>query len=159
MSRPAALRAWRAYIESSGRLMAELERRMKATSGLDMGDFNVLLVLSEAEGRRMRMGDLARELAFAPGRLTYRAGTLEKRGWITREASTDDGRVVWAQLTDEGHRMLRKTRPAHARLVDDLMVSHLTAEDAQDLLRIFGALDDRMRGHEEPATAEAVDPR
>lgn len=145
MNRRESLKAWRSYVESSGRLMAELERRMKLESGLDMGDFNMLLVLSEAENDRMRMGDLARELAFAPGRLTYRASTLEKRGWITRSASAEDGRVIWAELTDEGRRMLRRVRPRHARLVDDLLVNHLSPEDAEALQRIFGALDIRMR--------------
>ena len=145
MSRELALRAWRAYIESSGRLMSELERSMKAECDMDMGDFNVLLVLSEAPGKRLRMGGLARELSFAPGRLSYRAGVLEKRGWITRGASGDDGRVVWAELTDAGSRALRKTRPVHARLVDRLLLDHLSEEDAVALLRIFPPLDERLR--------------
>ena len=38
-----APRAWRAYFEGSRLLENELERRMKATSGIDLGDFNVLL--------------------------------------------------------------------------------------------------------------------
>lgn len=145
MSRENTLEAWRAYIESSGRLMGELERHLKAECNMDMGDFNVLLLLSEAEGGRLRMGDLARQLAFAPGRLTYRARVLEKRGWITRSASCDDGRVVWAELTDAGSRVLRRARPIHARRVDELLLGHLNEEDAAALQRIFAPLDKRLR--------------
>lgn len=145
MTREQALSAWRSYIESSGRLMGELERSLKAESGMEMGDFNVLLILSEAPESRMRMGDLARELAFAPGRLSYRAGVLEKLGWIERSASCEDGRVIWAELTDAGSRALRKARPVHARLVDNLFLDYLNDDEADVLQRVFGALDERLR--------------
>ncbi len=51
--RPAA---WRAYFETTAMLMQELEAKLKAESGLDLGDFNMMLVLFEADGHRMRMG-------------------------------------------------------------------------------------------------------
>lgn len=145
MSREHALEAWRTYFENTGRLTGVLERSLKAESGMDIGDFNVLLVLSEADEQRIRMGDLARKLAFAPGRLTYRAGVLENRGWISRSVSCDDGRVVWAQLTDAGLRALRKARPVHARHVDELFLQHLSDEDAAVLLRVFAPLEQRLR--------------
>lgn len=146
------LTAWRRYIESSGRLFGELEHRLKQASGLDMGDFNMLLLLAEAPEGRMRMGELARELAFAPGRLTYRVTSLAKRGWIERQAAGTDGRGIWAVLTDEGRRTLRKARPLHARLVDDLMLNHLSPEQATMMLEVFGPLDERIRHmQEDPA--------
>ena len=143
------LKAWRAYIESSGRLMAELEQRMKAVSGIDMGDFNVLLLLAEAPEQRMRMGELAKELAFAPGRLTYRVSSLADRGWIERKASGTDKRGVWAILTTAGSRMLRKARPLHARLVDELLLDHLTPEQAAVMIDVFTPLGERMRACQE----------
>ena len=151
------LTAWRAYIESSGRLMAELEHRMKVESGFDMGDFNLLLLLSEAPDERMRMGELARELAFAPGRLTYRVTNLAKRGWIERRASGSDKRGIWAILTKEGRRALRKARPLHARLVDELMIDHLTDAQAEVMLEVFTSLNERMRTHsDEPAQRSRI---
>ncbi|SJM49710.1 MarR family winged helix-turn-helix transcriptional regulator [Agrococcus casei] len=151
------LKAWRAYIESSGRLVAELEHRMKTASGLDMGDFNMLLLLSEAPDERMRMGELARELAFAPGRLTYRATNLAKRGWIERKASGSDKRGIWAILTTDGRRVLRKARPLHARLVDELMIDHLDRSQAEVMLEVFTSLNNRMRGlSDEPAQKSRI---
>ena len=84
----AASEAWRAYFEGSAMLAAALERRLKDACGVDLADFNVLLLLSEADDERMRMGTLARQLAFAPGRLTYRMQQMESKGWVRREAST-----------------------------------------------------------------------
>src|SRR5690606_28137471 len=86
----AALRrdAWRAYFETTALLTAEIERHLKADSGLDIGDFNILLVLSEAPGERLRLRDLARAVAFGPNRLTYRLDALERRGWVRRARGT-----------------------------------------------------------------------
>ena len=143
-SRALALQAWRGYFEGSRLLENELERRLKASCGLDLGDFNVLLVLSEAEGLRMRMGDLARQLAFAPGRLTYRVAALEREGLVAREPSAVDRRGTDAVLTDEGRRTLRRARPLHARHVDELFLDGLDAEALEVLDRVFGPLRARL---------------
>ena len=140
MTRQAALRAWRDYFEGSRLLANELERRLKASCDLDLGDFNVLLVLSEADGVRMRMGDLARQLAFAPGRLTYRVAALEREGLVLREPSATDGRGTDAVLTDAGRMRLRKARPLHARHVDELFLDALDAEAIETLDRVFSPL-------------------
>ncbi|GEK79006.1 MarR family winged helix-turn-helix transcriptional regulator [Agrococcus baldri] len=142
--RELASRAWREYFEGSQLLVNELERRMKASCGIDLGDFNVLLVLSEAEGTRMRMGDLARAVAFAPGRLTYRVGALEREGLVVREPTASDGRGTDAVLTELGHRRLRKTRPVHARHVEELFLGSLDTEALEVLDRVFGPLRARL---------------
>lgn len=139
-----APRAWRAYFEGSRLLENDLERRLKASAGIDLGDFNVLLVLSEAEGTRMRMGDLARTLAFAPGRLTYRIAALEKEGLVVREPSAVDRRGTDAVLTDAGRRRLRKARPLHARHVEELFLGGLDAEALEVLDRVFTPLRTRL---------------
>ncbi|MGM1028912.1 MAG: MarR family winged helix-turn-helix transcriptional regulator [Actinomycetota bacterium] len=135
-----APRAWRSYFEGSRLLENELERRLKASSGMDLGDFNVLLVLSEADGLRMRMGDLARTLAFAPGRLTYRIAALEREELVVREASAVDRRGTDAVLTDAGRRRLRKARPEHARHVEELFLAGLDREALEVLDRVFTPL-------------------
>lgn len=144
MSDDLAPRAWRSYFEGSRLLESELERRLKASSGIDLGDFNVLLVLSEADGLRMRMGDLARTLAFAPGRLTYRIAALEKDGLVVREASSVDRRGTDAVLTDAGRRQLRKARPEHARHVEQLFLGGLDTEALEVLDRVFTPLRTRL---------------
>ncbi|MGC5077449.1 MarR family winged helix-turn-helix transcriptional regulator [Agrococcus sp. DT81.2] len=154
-----APRAWRAYFEGSRLLENDLERRLKASSGIDLGDFNVLLVLSEAEGTRMRMGDLARMLAFAPGRLTYRIAALEKEGLVVREPSAVDRRGTDAVLTDAGRRRLRKARPQHARHVEELFLGGLDTEALEVLDRVFTPLRSRLLDRcaaEPPAEAPPV---
>lgn len=141
---PTKGQAWRAYFETTALLSAELERRLKATSGMDLGDFNLLLVLIEAPGERLRLGELARAVAFGPGRLTYRLGNLEKRGWVRREACPDDRRGAEAVLTPEGHQAIRQARVHHARDVQELMIAHLTPAQSDALYEVFNDVRDRL---------------
>lgn len=136
--------AWRAYFETTAVLTVELERLMKADSDLDFGDFNLLLVLSEARGQRLRLGELAKAVAFAPGRLTYRIDQLVTRGLVERMPCPDDRRGSEAVLTTEGHRTLRRARPVHARHVNELLLDHVTDEQAQTLLEVFAPLRSRL---------------
>lgn len=136
--------AWRSYFETTALLTAELERRMKAESGIDFGDFNLLLVLSEAPGQRLRLGELAKAVAFAPGRLTYRIDQLVTRGLVRRETCEGDRRGFEAVLTTEGHRALRRARPIHARHVNELLLDHVTDDQAQVLLDVFTPLRARL---------------
>ena len=140
---PAPL-AWREYFEGSTLLASELERRLKESAEMDLGEFNILLVLSETEGLRMRMGDLARAVAFAPGRLTYRVAALESAGLVLREPSATDRRGTDALLTEAGRRRLRKARPVHARHVEELFLGGLDREALEVLHRVFGPLRDRL---------------
>ncbi|WP_156252772.1 MarR family winged helix-turn-helix transcriptional regulator [Pseudactinotalea terrae] len=137
-------RAWRAYFETTALLTAELERRMKADSGIDFGDFNLLLVLSEAPAGRLRLGELAKAVAFGPGRLTYRIDQLVKRGLVQRAPCPEDRRGYEAVLTAEGRRTLRAARPAHARHVNELFLDELTEEQAHTLLEVFTPLRARL---------------
>ena len=136
--------AWREYFEGSTLLTSELERRLKESADMDLGEFNILLVLAECEGLRMRMGDLARALAFAPGRLTYRVTALEREGLVLREPSSVDRRGTDALLTEAGRRRLRKAGPVHARHVEELFLGGLDREALEVLHRVFRPLRDRL---------------
>ena len=55
------MRAWRAFIGTNADLLGALEADL-ALQGVDLGDYQVLVYLSEAEGNQMRMCDLADQL-------------------------------------------------------------------------------------------------
>ena len=78
---PAEMAGWRAFIESSQRLLTQLEDDLRETSELSFADYHVLVLLSEAPRQRLRMGELASKLIFSPSRLTYQIGTMERAAW------------------------------------------------------------------------------
>ena len=73
-------RAWRAYIESSRRVMDLLERDLQVSSGLPVTYYELLVQLSEAPGRMMRMSELARRSLSSPSRLSHAVARMEALG-------------------------------------------------------------------------------
>lgn len=142
---PTEMAGWRAYIESSQRLMTHLEDDLRAESGLTFHDYHVLVLLSEAPGRRLRMGELANRLVFSPSRLTYQIGSMEKRGLVARESCPDDRRGSEAVLTAEGLRALREAAPHHLRSVRAHFVDDLDETEIAVLTRVFTRLGERLR--------------
>jgi DNA-binding MarR family transcriptional regulator len=140
---------WRRYFESSALLTHRLEQSLRTHAGLSLADYNVLLLLSEAPGRRMRMGELARRLVFSPSRLTYLVSSLQERGLVERGQSPQDRRGRVACLTDEGTRAFRRAAIRHARDVDRLFLADLSEEEAAVLGRVFTRLGEELG--EEPA--------
>lgn len=135
--------AWRAFIETIGDLTNALEKDL-ADHGLNMGDYQVLVYLSEAETRSMRMCDLADVLQLSPSGLTRRLDGLVKGGLVERQPSPLDGRVMMAVLTDSGHRVLAETAPAHVESVRRHIFDHLDTGQVDAMATIFRAIADGL---------------
>ncbi|MFY1694521.1 MULTISPECIES: MarR family winged helix-turn-helix transcriptional regulator [unclassified Solwaraspora] len=140
------LAAWRAYIESSQRLLTLLGDELREHCGLSLADYHVLLLLSEAPGRRLRMGELASRLVFSPSRLTYQVATMQRRGLVERQSCPQDRRGSHAVLTAEGLNQLRVAAPVHLAAVRRVFLDHLDDADIAQLGQVFGALDARLGG-------------
>ncbi|WP_083955945.1 MarR family winged helix-turn-helix transcriptional regulator [Tersicoccus phoenicis] len=136
--------AWRAYFETTAALQDRLERSLRAGTGLHLADYNLLLLLAEAPGHRMRMGELAGRMVFSPSRLTYQVRTLQERGLVTRCAAPGDRRGAEAVLTDEGRHLFRRAAALHFRDVTDLVLDRIDDEEADVLLRVFSRLGDAL---------------
>lgn len=135
--------AWRAYWEATALLRDRLEKTLKDEMGLGLTDYNLLLLLIEADGS-MRMGELANRMVFAPSRITYRVNHLVKRGLVTRESEDADRRGALASITDEGRSVFREAAKLHSCQVDGLFFSHLTEGDDEVLLRVFSAVGQHL---------------
>jgi DNA-binding MarR family transcriptional regulator len=136
---PREMAAWRTYIETYGDLIASIERDL-SDHHLTLGDYQVLVYLSEAPDRSMRMCDLAELLQLSPSGLTRRLDGLVKAGFVTREASTDDRRVMLATLTSNGFAALEAAAPDHVASVRRHIFDHLDDEQVDSLASIFQAI-------------------
>ena len=136
---PAEMAAWRTYIETYGDLVAAIERDL-SEHGLTLGDYQVLVYLSEADEQSMRMCDLADRLQLSPSGLTRRLDGLVSAGLVTREPSTHDRRVMKAQLTDAGFEALREAAPHHVASVRRHIFDHLDDDQVEAMASIFAAI-------------------
>jgi DNA-binding MarR family transcriptional regulator len=134
---------WQLFFETTARLTTEIEARLKE-HGCSLMDYQVLLLLRNADDHRLRMGELAQRLVFSPSRLSYQIGVLEKRGWVRRRRCAEDARGLEAELTEEGLRAFRRLRPAHARDVEELFLRALEGDDADRLAAVMDRLARRL---------------
>lgn len=164
MNAPAAIRprwlddtemaAWRSYVETSGDLIAAIEADLAAT-GMSLGEYQVLVYLSEADGDALRMCDLAAMLHLSPSGLTRRLDGLVARGWVERRSSEADRRVMLAVLTGAGEAQLTAAAPAHVASVRARLIDHLTADELRTMATIFGKIQAELCAapHEADGTA------
>lgn len=133
------MRAWRSYVETQSDLNNAIEADLVPT-GLTLGDYQVLVFLSEADDRQMRMCDLADMLQLSPSGLTRRLDGLVRRGWVERQGSDLDRRVMLAVLTDRGFAQLEAAAPTHVDSVRARIVDVLDRDELEALSTIFGKI-------------------
>ena len=95
------------------------------------------MFLSEAEGRRMRMVDLAAALHLSPSGLTRRLDGLCREEYVDRVPSKQDRRVMLAVLTDRGFAKLTEAYPTHLASVRRQIFDHCSSADVAALGRVF----------------------
>ncbi len=153
MNAPAALEArwlddtemaaWRSYVETSGDLIAAIEADL-APTGMSLGEYQVLVYLSEADGHALRMCDLAAMLHLSPSGLTRRLDGLVARGWVERRSSDADRRVMLAVLTEQGQAQLAAAAPVHLTSVRARLIDHLSADELATMAEIFGRIQHQL---------------
>jgi DNA-binding MarR family transcriptional regulator len=103
-------RLWRTLMRLNGALPRLLDDDLRGL-GLTLSEFAVLLVLSEAEGGKLRMGDLATASGLSPSRTTRVISELERRGFADKVKSDLDARSAVARVTPQGRSTVKKAYP------------------------------------------------
>ena len=135
--------AWRAYLLGTARLMAKLDDDLRQF-GLGINDYEILVRLSEAPDRRLRMADLADRLHQSRSRLTHTVGRLEAADLVRRTSCKSDKRGVWAEPTDAGFTLLEQAAPHHVEGVRENLVDLATPEDFAAVGRVFDAVSEHI---------------
>jgi DNA-binding MarR family transcriptional regulator len=107
------LGAWRAFIHANARLLRRLDEELQAAHGLSLAEFDALLQLVNAPGRRLRMSVLADRVLLSRSGITRLVDRLEGSGMVARSACVTDARGAEAALTDRGLERLRAASHTH----------------------------------------------
>lgn len=132
-------RAWRAFIYGATSVLEELSQVLETDPEIDLTlqEYEILVRLSEREGSRMRMSDLADQVVHSRSRLTHTVARLERRGILERVRCEADGRGREAVLTAEGRDLLERAAPAHVASVRAALLDRVGTEDFLTLGRIM----------------------
>ncbi|MFM7211699.1 MAG: MarR family winged helix-turn-helix transcriptional regulator [Actinomycetota bacterium] len=135
--------SWRAWIAASLLLPERLNRDLQERTGLSLPDYEILVHLSEAPDRRLRMSDLAAATMSSRSRLSHQIDRLAAEGLVERERCLDDRRGAFAVLTTRGWETLVATAPTHVESVREHLVDVLSPEEFAELGRLCRVIADR----------------
>ncbi len=137
---------WRQLLAVEARLHDRLDRELRDAHGVTLGEYAVLVHLSEAGPGGLRMSDLADRLGLSRSGLTRRIDGLVRAGMVTRHSCPNDGRGSMAQLTGTGAERLAEAAPTHVSGVRRYLIDVLggdLAGLAEGLRRVEEALEPR----------------
>ena len=132
------MRAWRSLLRAHSRLLSRLDAELQSSQGMSAADYGVLVQLSEQEGGRMRMSELAELLLLSPSGLTRRLDGLVSAGLVERHRCPTDRRGAYAVLTPAGRARLEAAAPDHVQQVRRHFVDRLSR---RQLAALADALD------------------
>jgi DNA-binding MarR family transcriptional regulator len=133
-------RTWRAFLAALAQLQSGLDAQLQAEAGMPHAYYELLVRLSEAPERTLRMSALAEAASVSRSRLSHAVTQLEGRGWVRRQACPEDRRGQLAVLTDEGFAALAEAAPGHVEAVRRLLVDQLTPAQMRQLRAISEAI-------------------
>jgi len=137
-------RSWRAYIVGTTLLTDTLDREMRQAHGLSLGEYEILVRLSESPERTLRMAQIAESMQHSRSRVTHTVSRMEKAGLIERCAAEGDRRGVEARMTEKGWKLLVEAAPTHVTGVREHFVDLATDEEFATMGRLMNAVADHL---------------
>jgi DNA-binding MarR family transcriptional regulator len=149
-------RAWRAFLEAKMLLEDALDRQLQHQSQMPHGYYEILVRLSEADGRSQRMSELAEASRSSRSRLSHAVARLEERGWVERQDCPTDRRGQLAILTDAGLAALKAAAPGHVQAVRDYVIDRLSPEQIGQLEAICATIVEGLEPGKCPAAETEI---
>jgi DNA-binding MarR family transcriptional regulator len=131
---------WRESIQAWQWLLAAVDVQLQRDSGMPLAYYEILVRLSEAPDRSLRMTQLAEASSSSKSRVSHAVARLEERGWVRRMDCPTDRRGQIAMLTDHGFDALAKAAPGHVEQVRRVLFDALSAEQIKQLDGISAAI-------------------
>ncbi len=134
------LAAWRGMLATHSMVVAELDEELEREHGIALSSYEVLMYLGDAEGGRLRMGELAERLLLSRSGITRLVDRLQRQGLVERHRCSDDGRGYFAALTDAGRSKLDASRGDHLAGVRRRFIARLEPGELESLAAIWARL-------------------
>jgi DNA-binding MarR family transcriptional regulator len=141
------LLAWRTLLIAHAQLTRRLEAELAAEHDLPLASYDVLVQLAEADGRGLRMIELADRVLLSRSGLSRLVDRLVREGLVERAPCLEDARGTLAVLTEAGLNRLRDASITHLRGVHDHVTSRLEDVELAELARLLTKLTPPAPGH------------
>ena len=145
---PEQQRVWRAFLGGTTVLNDRLDRDLRSAHGLSSPEYEILVRLSEAPHRSIRMAELADAVSHSRSRVTHTIARLEREGIVKRGQCSEDGRGVSAVLTDHGFTVLEQAAHTHVQGVHDYFVENASPEEFEVIGRVMARVVEHLQGQQ-----------
>jgi DNA-binding MarR family transcriptional regulator len=135
---PRELRVWHAFLLMGEDVLGRVERDIAQATGLTGPEFGVLSRLAALGKGEMQQQVLARVMTWDKSRLSHQLTRMQERALIERRRT--DGKTVLVVLTEFGREKLEAARPIHAASVRRNLLSRLTPEQIDTIVRLSNLL-------------------
>src|SRR5215218_11275989 len=132
---PDGLAAFAALLQVQAAVVRRLEERLEEHRLVPIAQYDVLLELNAAPGRRLRMQELSDRVVLSRSRVSRVVDEMEKAGLVRRDPDPEDRRAAFAVITDDGRAALRKAAPVYLQGIEDEFLSYLTPGERKTLER------------------------
>ncbi len=134
------LDAWRAFLGAHARITRRINRDLAEAGLPDLSWYDALYALHEADGRRLRVSEVADAVVLSPTGTSRFVDRLEREGLVRREAVAGDRRALHVVLTDAGRDLLRRMWPVYSAGIAAYFASGLNPEAGRALHAIADGL-------------------
>jgi len=139
-ARDPRLAPWRSFLLAHARVSRRLDEELRAEHDVSFAEYDALLTIAQAPGRRVRMGSLAEQVLLSKSGVTRLVDRLVNDGLVERSACTTDARGAEAVLTDRGLTRLRAASRTHLRGISEHFLAVVETDDLESLERAMSAV-------------------
>jgi DNA-binding MarR family transcriptional regulator len=132
--------AWSGFLRGHAQIVRALDTELEREHGLPLSSYDVLIQLSLAPHRRLRMFELADAVVLSRSGLTRLIDRLERDELVERERGEVDPRQIYARLTDRGFEVLADATPTHVAGIKARFLERLSHEQTNQLASIWRAV-------------------
>jgi len=137
-------KAWRGFVALRIGLVGYLARQLAQECGITEAEFEVLVVVSEAPGQRIRSRELGKALNWERSRLSHQIARMEERGMVAREQCENDARGFDVLLTKVGLKAIQAAAPKHLEAVRHCFIDLLTPAQMKALANIADVVGEHL---------------
>ncbi|MCA2188517.1 MarR family winged helix-turn-helix transcriptional regulator [Nonomuraea cavernae] len=134
--------AWSQVAAFTSAVDASLGKWLLDTHRVGLTEYRALTHLAQAPDKELRVNDLAQRVGLNQSSVTRLVSRLEAKNLTRRDICPDDGRGVYAVITEQGEGLVREVHGPYEERVRELL-GHVAAHYPQlDASRLSRALSD-----------------
>jgi DNA-binding MarR family transcriptional regulator len=132
--------AWTALLHAHARMVTRLSADLDDANLISLGSYDVLVQLSENNGR-LRLKELVNRVVLSQPGLSRKVAKMEAQRLVERLDDPADGRGVIVHITRTGRAALRRASVVHIAGIEREFTSQISDQEAAVLAAVFGRLE------------------